>query len=83
MTGTGKALLKIEDVAVEPIGNGGRGKGAFREFVLALKALKRGQSFVWEMSSNDRMAIAIVQILLDRQFITRREGDSFRVGRLL
>lgn len=76
--------LKIENIPVEPIGNGSRGNGAFREFVLALKELHKGQSFVWELSSNDRMAIAIVQMLFDRQFITRKQPDGkFRVGRLL
>lgn len=78
-----KTVLKIENVPVEPVG-GRRGNGTFRDFVLALKNLKKGQSFVWEMSSNDRMAIAIVQILLERQFVTRKqEGGKFRIGRVL
>ena len=77
--------LKIENIPVEPHSSGARGNGAFREFVLALKKLNKGQSFVWELSSNDRMAIAIVQILLERQFITRRQpdGSGFRIGRVL
>lgn len=76
--------VKIENVPIEPIGNGGRGNGAFREFVFALRDLKKGQSFLWELSSNDRMAVAIVQMLLDRQFITRRQDKGqFRVGRIL
>lgn len=76
--------LKIENIPVEPIGNNHRGNGAFREFVFALRDLKKGQSFLWDLSSNDRMAVAIVQMLLDRQFITRRQNDGkFRVGRIL
>lgn len=76
--------VKIENIAIEPIGNGGRGNGAFRDFVFALRDLKKGQSFLWDLSSNDRMAIAIVQMLLDRQFLTRKQDcGKFRVGRTL
>jgi hypothetical protein len=76
--------VKIESVPIEPVGNGGRGNGAFREFVFALRDLKKGQSFLWELSSNDRMAVSIVQMLLDRQFITRKQDNGkFRIGRIL
>ena len=72
--------LKIENVKVSPF-NGRRGRREYREFLAALRDLKTGQSFLWALSSNDRMAIAIVQYLLDRQFVTRKEGTAFRIGR--
>lgn len=53
-----------------------------RDLALALKVMKVGESFLWPVSSNDRAAIALAQVLLDRQFVTRREGKTFRVGRV-
>jgi hypothetical protein len=72
--------LKIENVKVTPF-NGRRGKREYQDFLTALRDLKTGQSFLWPLSSNDRTAIAIVQFLLDRQYMTRKEGESFRIGR--
>lgn len=72
--------LRIENVKVSPF-NGRRSKRDYQDFLKALRDLKTGQSFMWALSSNDRMAISIVQFLLDRQYVTRKEGETFRIGR--
>ncbi len=74
-------ILKVENIAVTSR-SAGTSRGDFREFVRTLRDMKKGQSFMWRLSSNDRMAISIVQILFDREFVSRREGDAFRVGRV-
>ncbi len=71
---------KIENVKISPF-NGGRSRREYQEFLKALRDLKTGQSFLWPLASNDRMAISIVQFLLERQFVTRKEGHQFRIGR--
>lgn len=73
--------IKIEKVAVQAL-KSGRG-GNFQAFVLALRDLKKGESFLYPLASNDRMAIAIVQLLLERDFVTRKEGGMYRIGRVL
>jgi hypothetical protein len=52
--------------------------GELREFVLTLKALKVGESFLIPTmsASNYRMAISVAQMLLGVEFTTRAEGDS-------
>jgi hypothetical protein len=78
----GNAGFKIEKKALLPrsyhLGN-------FREFVLTLKALKVGESFVLEppkSESNYRMAISIVQILMEVRMATAREGKNLRIARV-
>lgn len=74
--------LKLEDIPV-PERTSARGNGNFREFVTALRDLKKGQSFLYpDLASNDRMAISIVQMLFNREYVTRKEGKAFRVGRV-
>jgi hypothetical protein len=71
--------LKIEKV---PMLKTRTYNGEFQDFVMALRALKVGESFVYKLASNNRMAISIAQYLLDRRFTCQREKDSFRVGRI-
>src|ERR1700684_679784 len=70
-------MTKIENVKVSAFNN----RGSRREFLEALPNLKVGQSFIWDLGSNDRTAISIAQFFLDRQFVTRKEGHQFRIGR--
>lgn len=72
------AKPKIEKVAVTAL----RAQYRPRDLALALKVMKVGESFLWPISSNDRAAIALAQVLLDRQFVSRKEGHTFRVGRV-
>lgn len=73
--------LKIENKPIEPIGGIRRRDVTFAEFVITLQKLEIGQSFLMRLDSNDRMAIAIVQILYNRRFVSRKEGDRHRIGR--
>lgn len=73
-------MIKIENMVLSPRQT--RDTPQFREFVKALAALKVGQSFVYPVVSNHRMAISIVQILFDRQFTTRKTDSGFRIGRV-
>lgn len=77
-----KTSIKIENTPVA-VNRAERDKGNFREYVKALAALDVGQSFLWRLASNDRMAISIVQMLFDRRFVARQEGDTFRIGRII
>ena len=74
-------MVKIENVKVSSFSNGQRSRREYHEFLKALRDLKVGQSFTWALASNDRMAIALAQFFLDRQFVTRKEGHQFRIGR--
>lgn len=73
--------LKIENKPVEPIGGTRRRNISFADFVIALRNLEVGQSFLMTLDSNDRMAIAIVQILYNRRYVSRKEGERHRIGR--
>lgn len=77
-----ESVVKIEDVPVT-VSRAKRSEGDFRQYVQALANLKKGQSFLWKLSSNDRMAISIVQMLFNRRFVARKEDDTFRIGRIL
>ena len=74
--------IKIENVVME---KRNRGLVELREFVLAMKELKVGQSFevtLGTVNSNYRNAVSIVQIIMDVQLTTRTHGDKMRVGRV-
>ncbi len=71
--------LKIENIKVRRVS---RHDSALGDFIAALKQLKVGQSFLYDLKSNHRTAIQIVQHVLDRRFISRAEKTTFRVGRV-
>lgn len=75
-------VLKIEN---KPLRSGSyRTRPEFENFVETLGELNVGQSFLWrQINSNDRATISIAQKLLKRRFITRREGQAYRVARVL
>lgn len=58
--------------------------GVLREFVLTLKKLKAGESFLCPEAnaSNFRMAISVAQMLLDIEITTRTEGKNIRIARI-
>jgi hypothetical protein len=70
---------KIENIKINGIR---RADSAIHEFIEVLKELKVGQSFTYDLKSNHRMAIQIVQHVLDRRFACRAEKATFRVGRI-
>ena len=72
--------FKIEKVPVKSKNN----SPDFRSFVMTLQSLKVGESFLFPqaIASNYRMAIVIVEILLNVHIITRTEGKSVRVARV-
>lgn len=74
-------MIKIEDTPMPPVSK--RTGSDYRDFLLAVKALERDQSFVTKLSNRDRVALTVAGLLLERHFITRREGTMFRVGRVL
>lgn len=49
------------------------------EFLQALREMRVGDSFEWEMSSYDRSAVYIAAVLLKRRFTTRQaDKNGFR-----
>lgn len=72
--------MKIENKKMNKVS---RSKDDFKEYLLTLKKLKPGQSFVTEkMPSHYRLAISISQVLLGAEFACRTEGNKHRVGRV-
>jgi hypothetical protein len=74
--------IKIEDKPVLQT-KSASDKRDFRGFVQALKDMEKGQSFLWQIVSTDRIAISVVGMLLDRRYVARKEGDQHRIGRVL
>lgn len=74
--------IKIQNKAVQPWASGAEERD-YHGFLVALRDLEVGQSFLWKPTSNDRMAITIVGVLFGRKFKTRSEGDTHRIGRVL
>jgi hypothetical protein len=70
---------KIENIKINGIR---RADSAIHEFIEALKKLEVGQSFTYDLKSNHRFAIQVVQHVLDRRFACRAEKATFRVGRI-
>jgi hypothetical protein len=56
----------------------------FRSFCLALRDMEIGESFVHNMSSNLRVTISAVQIMMNKSFTAQKEPgtDKFRIGRV-
>lgn len=77
-----KAKIKIEDISIVPW-KSDSGRGGFQDFVLALRGMDKGQSFLRKINSTDRIAISVVGTLMERRYVTRKEGDTFRIGRVL
>lgn len=74
--------IEVENVPINHWHGKGREERNWREFVQTLKDLKKGQSFLWKIASNDRMAIAMAGVLLDRRFRSAKEGELHRIGRV-
>lgn len=76
--------IKLETIKGVPKVMGTNGERDFQEFLKTLKDMKVGQSFLWKLASTDRMALCVAGMLLDRRYITRKEGDEgkHRVWRL-
>lgn len=70
--------MKIEKVKMPSYNT----KSEWKDFVATLKRLKVGESFLIKLESNHRMAISIVQDFLNIRFITRKDGNKHRVGRI-
>jgi len=67
----------------KPVGTAPRRSSGVREFVVALRSLEVGQSFVSDYSkTNIRYTMSVVGHALDRTFRVVKEGESFRVGRI-
>lgn len=58
-------------------------KRDFKGFILALRDMEKGQSFLWKIVSTDRIAISVIGMLLDRRYVARKEGELHRIGRVL
>lgn len=55
----------------------------FQQFVTAVSELKLGESFLYKVNGNHRIAINTVKILLSRQYVVNpsEQKGYFRVGR--
>lgn len=73
--------MKIEDKTITP-----RKKmdHKFDDFIRTLKVMDVGQSFIVEtIPSNFRIAMTVANVLLGREFVSRKENGKFRIGRVL
>jgi hypothetical protein len=73
------ANIKIENIP-NPIGD--RDERPLAEFLLALKALKIGESFMYKIGPYQRAAMNAAAIVLERKFRTVRKGKEHRVARV-
>lgn len=70
--------MKIEDKPISA--HIKTNKDFYREFLTALRDIKKDQSFVIEgLSSNHRNILSACRVLLRKTFIVRAEGESKRV----
>jgi hypothetical protein len=57
--------------------------GNWHDFLVTIKALKVGESFVFpDISSNHRLIMAAMPVLFGSYFRTAKEGRQFRIGRV-
>ena len=78
-------MIKVENKMVVQNSISLKEKAGFerKEFLIALRDLKIGQSFMINvLDSNQRNIICVAKTLLDRKFITKKEGKDYRVGRI-
>ena len=73
--------VKVENKPV--LSSRRQGRPDFRVFLDTLKKLEKGQSFLWPINNDNRRMLTIAGRVLDRKFATAKEGDTFRVGRVL
>jgi hypothetical protein len=72
--------IKIEKVSVNKSQT--RNKD-FGSFVVALRDLKVGESFLHPVQSHHRLAVTIMQHLFDRQYTMRKhDAKTHRIGRI-
>ena len=70
-------MLKIENKQVTPQDS------EWRDFLFGIRDLKVGQSFVLPtFSSNYRIAVSVLKTVVGREFVTRKEKNGYRVGRI-
>jgi hypothetical protein len=72
--------MKIEKVKLD-----GRrvGNGEFKQFLHALKDLRKGESFLYNARSHHRLSVSILQHLFDRTYTVRKvEEEKYRIGRI-
>ena len=73
-------IIKIENVHIQ---RKMAGSISFKEFVLAIKKLKVGQSFlITTCPSNHRTAISALQYIMDVKISVYKEGNGYRIGRI-
>jgi len=74
-------IIKIERVPVRP--RKSREGREFGDYCRALVALKVGESFLYPMNSAHRLAITVLQHVMEkRQYTVIAEGDQQRIGRI-
>lgn len=74
--------MKIENI---PITKNQLFGNEWQDFLGTLKMLEVGQSFLVRLTSNHRNAISVAGLMLDRQFVSKKDkrGDVLsRVGRI-
>lgn len=73
---------KIENVGIKATP---RYSIRLRGFLLTLRNLEVGQSFVTDVKSTERMVLSMAGFLLDRHYVTNKQGmkgHKSRVGRI-
>lgn len=74
-------MLKIEKVSIPEFS--AKSDGLWNQFIRAVKTAKKGDSFVVpKLPSNFRSILAATPILLDAEFITRKDPKGVRVWRI-
>jgi len=53
----------------------------FEEFVKVAEKLEVGESFLFKLTSNHRMALSVIQYLTANRYVTRHENGQHRVCR--
>lgn len=71
--------VKIEDVPLKD----SRSEAGWEDFLVGLRDLEAGQSFWFPVfTSQYRTVMCAAKTLLNRSFISRKDGDGYRIGRL-
>lgn len=71
--------IKLEDKTILPFK---RGDKEYETFLIALKEIEVGKSFFFrKLTSQHRLVLSACKILLNKEFITRKEKDGARVYR--
>ncbi|OHB85688.1 MAG: hypothetical protein A2Z38_04115 [Planctomycetes bacterium RBG_19FT_COMBO_48_8] len=73
--------IKIEKKISPPPYKRGN-KKEYEDFLIAIKKKSIGESFIFSLTGQHRLVLSACKILLNKEFITRKEKDGLRVYRI-